>query len=582
MQQRALYWLSQWQLTFFQCFEAIHSCYHPRVANDSLPPPIGRTSGDKEIPFNIRTTTPIRDPIKLTMVISGLILILIALHNAQQPHPSSFSPYYSSAAVILTGAGTILLVLSAFLLRVRRHWAHFLMLFASLCLIAPCVVWLVMYAKMMPVYEGPGFGGFEPLVLGLILLICRTAAQLASGVCLVSGLAVLFIKTDSTGTLQERLPQRVALVGGPLVAAVLIILFLTGRPALSVHEIDTDSVAITSCLITASGDLVIPQNIEGRRVTSIGRYAFEDCSSLTSITIPDGVTTVGERAFRECISLTSITIPDSVTSIGDGAFEGCISLTSITIPDSVTSIGNYAFYECSSLTSITIPDSVTSIGAQAFEYCTSLTSITIPDGVTSIGVNAFNKCSSLRSITIPDGVTSIGRRAFSNCSGLASITIPGGVTNIGDNAFSLCSALTSITIPDSVTSIENSTFYACTSLTSITLPDSVTSIDRSTFNGCRSLTSITIPDSVTSIERSAFNGCSSLTSITIPDSVTSIGERAFYSCRSLATVTFLGNAPKVAGDAFLASPATIYRKPEAKGWEDTFAGRPVKLISEKP
>ncbi|MBR1751891.1 MAG: leucine-rich repeat domain-containing protein, partial [Ruminococcus sp.] len=113
---------------------------------------------------------------------------------------------------------------------------------------------------------------------------------------------------------------------------------------------------------------------------------------------------------------TQVTIPSkidgkSVTSIW-GAFDWCTSLESITIPNSITSIGDRAFYQCTSLTSITIPNSVTSIGAYAFEYCTSLTSITIPNSVTSIGEYAFRGCTNLKSITIPDSVTSIGEYAF--------------------------------------------------------------------------------------------------------------------------------------------------------------------------
>ena len=144
-----------------------------------------------------------------------------------------------------------------------------------------------------------------------------------------------------------------------------------------------------------------------------------------------------------------------------------------------------------------------------------------------------------------------------------------------------------LVIPDTlegnrVTSIREETFLLCRKLTSITIPDSVTSIGESAFEGCTSLTSITIPDSVTSIGKLAFWWCESLTSITIPDSVTSIGELAFWHCRSLTAVTFLGDAPKAGLQVFKYATSTIYRKPEAKGWGDTFAGRPVKLISEKP
>ena len=144
------------------------------------------------------------------------------------------------------------------------------------------------------------------------------------------------------------------------------------------YEIADGQVAITDCRQSAEGELVIPAEIEGFLVTSIGWLAFLGCSSLTSITIPEGVTSIRSKAFSGCSSLTSIAIPDAVTSIGDYAFRGCSSLTSITIGDSVTSIGSSAFGGCSSLTSITIPEGVTSIGWLAFDGCTSLTSVTIP------------------------------------------------------------------------------------------------------------------------------------------------------------------------------------------------------------
>ena len=241
-------------------------------------------------------------------------------------------------------------------------------------------------------------------------------------------------------------------------------------------------------------EVYIPSAYEGLPVTRIGGSAFQFCSNLTGITIPNSVTSIGDSAFYNCSGLTSITIPDSITSIGERVFLGCSSLTSIEIPDSVTSIGDYAFYGCSSLTSIKLPDSVTSIGDSAFYGCRSLTSITIPNSVTSIGERAFLGCSNLTSITIPDSVTSIGDLAFSNCSSLTSITIPDSVTSIGVSAFGGCSSLTSITIPSSVTSIGDEAFWDCSSLTSITIPDSVTSIGRYAFFGCYSLTSVTFED----------------------------------------------------------------------------------------
>ncbi len=204
--------------------------------------------------------------------------------------------------------------------------------------------------------------------------------------------------------------------------------YLIESQGLSFTLSDDETYYIVSGMGTcADTDIVIPALYNGKMVKEIRNYAFEDCDSLTSVTIGDGVTSIGKRAFNHCDSLTSITIPDSVTSIGDQAFSYCSSLTSVTIGDSVTSIGDHAFHGCDSLTSITIPDSVTSIGNGAFQLCSSLTSITIPDSVTSIGDDAFAYCRYLTSITIPNSVTSIGSTAFYDCDSLTRIDFTGTV-----------------------------------------------------------------------------------------------------------------------------------------------------------
>ena len=311
-------------------------------------------------------------------------------------------------------------------------------------------------------------------------------------------------------------------------------------------------------------------------VTNIGDSTFWGCSSLTAIyvtvdnknytsvngvlfnkdktalicypagktdksyKITNSVTSIGNYAFNGCSSLTSVTIPNSVTEIGGSAFVGCASLKSITMPNSVTSIGDMAFYKCSSLTSITIPDSVTSIGSSAFSGCSKLRSITIPNSVTSIGAWAFNGCTGLTAINVamenqnyvsPDGVLYNKDKTTIICYPAGkkgnNYKIPDGVTEIGSIAFSRCSSLTSVTIPNSVTSIGSGAFNGCTSLTRVTIPNSVTKIGWNAFSGCTSLTSITIPNSVISIDWYAFRGCTSLKSITIPNSVTSIGKNAF-------------------------------------------------------
>ena len=302
------------------------------------------------------------------------------------------------------------------------------------------------------------------------------------------------------------------------------------------------TVNVTSGDEKYSGDITIPSSVsyDGKDyiVTSIGSSAFEDCTSLTSITISDGVTSINGDAFEDCTSLTSVTIGKGLTSIESEAFKGCTDLTSINIPDGVTRIALCAFYDCSSLTSITIPDGVTSIEYEVFYGCSSLASITIGDGVTSIEYEAFRGCSGLTSITIPESVTSIGGWAFYGCSNLTSITIPDGVTSINNSTFYGCSGLTSLTIGAGVTSIGREAFRGCSGLTSITIPDSVISIDDNAFWGCSGLTSLTIGAGVTSIGESVFRDCSKLTSITIPNNVTSIDSGTFWGCSSLTSITF--------------------------------------------
>ena len=471
---------------------------------------------------------------------------------------------------------------------------------------------------------------------------------------------------------------------------------------------------VISCDVNKSGHVDILSSIEfaGNTypITYIGRYAFNTCSGLTSVTIPNSVTSIGEYAFdRAGISATIIidnvtykvspvSIPESyyatltdnssrisghglitfhigdstyapteafvydceqsrsghlnispsiefagntypVTSIGNNAFEDCSGLTSIVIPNSVTSIRSYAFRNCSGLTYVTLPENITSLGYDAFSntgvspnvvidsvtysvapakipesYYATLTdnssrisgyglitfnigdstyapteafvydceqnrsghvdilsSIEVGENtypVTSIGgtytyygslgdiysysYDAFRYCSSITSVNIPNSITSIGNAAFYNCSGLTSVTIPNSVTSIGESAFYNCSGLSSITIPNSITSIEYGTFSGCSGLASITLPNSVTSIGNNAFNGCSGLTSITLPNSVTSIGNSTFRGCSGLASVTFEDNISldSIGNYVFSNCSGLTSITLPESITSIGSGAF--------------------------------
>ena len=316
-----------------------------------------------------------------------------------------------------------------------------------------------------------------------------------------------------------------------------------------------------------TGAVVIPASVDYSgntySVTSIGENAFWR-TSITSITIPEGVTSIGEYAFEYCSSLSSINIPKSVTSIEVYAFHNCTGLpvengiyyadtylvdvvdntqTSYQIKEGTRFIGDYAFMNCTNLTSITIPESVISMGWYVFDHCRALPSIKIPNSVTYIGHYAFLDCKSLSSITIPDGVTKIEEFTFSYCENLKSIDLPKNLISIGEYAMNQCRNLTSITFPNTLKNIEHSAFYGCASLTSINIPNSVTSIGYEAFAHCIGATSVTLSDSITKIERTTFNGCKSLTSITIPKSVTYIEHDAFTNCDSLTEVISLNTTP---------------------------------------
>ena len=312
---------------------------------------------------------------------------------------------------------------------------------------------------------------------------------------------------------------------------------------------DGNGYTVTGIGTCTDKELIIPSEYKAKPVTSIGNKAFDGCTGLTSITIPNSVTSIGEKAFSGCTGLTSVTIPDSVTSIGSSAFYGCTGLAKITGSSTVAStvakqcgsksfevvitsgesIGSYAFYGCSGLTSVTIGNSVTSVGYEAFYNCTGLTSVTIGNSVTSIGDDAFYGCKGLTSVTIPDSVTSIAEGAFSGCSSIESIIIPfvgakAGVTSsdtyqypfgyiFGTSSYAGGVATEQYYYGCSTSSTTYKTYYIPSSLKSVTVTGG--NILYGVFSYCTGLTSVTIGNGVTSIGKDAFYGCTGLTSITV-------------------------------------------------------------------
>ncbi len=353
-------------------------------------------------------------------------------------------------------------------------------------------------------------------------------------------------------------------------------------------SVDSNNNITITKYIGTDTDVVIPSEIDGNPVTSIDSSAFYNCSSLTSVIIPESVTKISGYAFYYCTSLISVTIPENITYISERAFAYCSSLTEINLHENITSIYDDAFYYCTSLTNIKLPKNLKSIGAHAF-YHSGIASINIPLSITHINRGAFEECRNLKSVyitsieqwcgfsfvnsytnplmyggelylnnelvtnlDIPNTITQIGNYAFYGCSSLVKVTIPESVTTIGEEAFRRCTNLTTINLPKNITKISYCLFYDCSSLISVNIPENVTSIATTAFCNCTSLTSITIPDNVTSIGGSAFSGCTNLQSIKFSDnsSLTSIGGSAFYRCLSLKNIQIPKGVTNIGNEAF--------------------------------
>ena len=324
--------------------------------------------------------------------------------------------------------------------------------------------------------------------------------------------------------------------------------------------------------------VVIPDEIDGMKVTKIGDGAFCRCYDLESVSIGGNVTEIGFLAFELCTSLTSVTIPDSVTSIGEDAFVCCSALESVEIGSGITEIGERTFHLCKKLSSVNIPDNVSVIGAQAFMECYDLRDVDL-NRVTSIGSEAFESCA-LERVDIPASVSFIGRDAFMEYDGLSEIAVspdneyfcskdgilfskdgtelivypplrqgksylvPDGVEYIDNEAFANCREIEGVSIPDSVKKTGERVFWRCTSLKEITLPEGIESIEYGTFFACEALENVMIPDSVTSIGEDAFDNCRALESFDISDRITDVGSFAF-SGSGLKSVTVPGSIEKL-------------------------------------
>jgi len=366
-------------------------------------------------------------------------------------------------------------------------------------------------------------------------------------------------------------------------------------------KLNVDDVSrIASTLQTYGVGKYVNLDLSGSTFTDIKNEVFSECSSLTSIIIPNNVKRIGEQAFYSCTNLTSITIPIGVTSIEDQAFYGCDKLSSVNIPNSVTSIGG-AVFSGTSITAINVAaDNSVYTAQDGVLYNKDKTilhtypagragAFTIPSSVTNIENSAFFCCKSLTNITIPSSVTSIEISAFYDCTGLTSVTFNGTIpssrfnhieTFPGDLRAKFYAIDTTNGTPGTYTRPNgSSTTWTRSPFVFANVTEFKTYLQKLSANiaakpytielnaiGNSDIKSLKVmlndnsdkyvnldlsSNTITDIGYQAFEGCENLTGITLPDSVDSIGNVAFASCANLTYIAMQNKVKSIGNEAFI-------------------------------
>ena len=372
--------------------------------------------------------------------------------------------------------------------------------------------------------------------------------------------------------------------------------YTVGNSTYTYTILTDDTVKITKYKGTDES-IVIPSEIDGKKVTVIGSSAFYGFKSLKNIEIPDGITSIENYAFCQCWSITSLSVPESVTSIGTGAFRFCGDLKEIKLPSNLTVLSDSLFGADANLEYITfgdaektdtviIPETVQKMGNYVFMNCEKIKNIKLPSNLKSIGKTCFQGCISLTGLFIPQSVESIGGGIFGDCDALQSVEIEDENNNfifkdgilydvkngilvsavnslipekvivdectktIDYSAFADCNNLYEIEIPQGVVNIGEKAFARLDNLKNIDIPDSVTNITTLTFYRCNGLVSVQVPGSVTAIKNGTFRECNNLKKVILNEGVTKIDGSAFIFCSSLEQIKLPQSLVSIGSGAF--------------------------------
>ncbi|MGN0444806.1 MAG: leucine-rich repeat protein [Acutalibacteraceae bacterium] len=300
--------------------------------------------------------------------------------------------------------------------------------------------------------------------------------------------------------------------------------------------------------IGEKSDVVIPSEINGKKVTVIGEKSFEGVYAQ-SITLGEGIEVIEKESFIKITHVKSVSLPDTLKKIGEKAFCRLSSLETVNGGKNVEEIGDFAFEYCSKLVNFTLSERVRTIGSNAFYGC-SFSDITFPETLEKVGDQAFFQCNKLKEINFLCEKADFGSGVFSACYLLEEIALPSGNTQISPAMFSACTALTEIVLPENIVSIGQSAFYNCNKVKNIKFSGNVRSIGSSAFALCNSLETIEIPKTVTDFGNNIFYECNSLKTVTFLGENPDIPEKMFNSCDNLERINYKGTITYVGDSAF--------------------------------